>query len=234
MAYSVIILSSRALASFVSLTNLIAFLCAAGAVLVLIGWRVTGYSALAVGFALLLLFGLGPMSTLIFQPLAARFPDWQNHGGEPTGVIVLGGATDPSSEGADPWEHSSEAGRITAAARLAQQFPSARIVFSGGESFAAAGWLQGLGVSRDRIELEPQSRNTAENAAYTFALLQPKSGERWVLVTSDYHIPRAVGCFRAVGFHVEPYPVHGARRGERSFWAALRARFDRTDHAIHE
>ncbi len=35
----------------------------------------------------------------------------------------------------------------------------------------------------------------------------PKPGERWLLVTSAYHMPRAVGAFRKVGFEVEAYPV---------------------------
>jgi uncharacterized SAM-binding protein YcdF (DUF218 family) len=38
-------------------------------------------------------------------------------------------------------------------------------------------------------------------------LAAPKPGERWLLVTSAYHMPRAVGLFRKVGFAVEPYPV---------------------------
>src|SRR5262249_5963192 len=39
------------------------------------------------------------------------------------------------------------------------------------------------------------------------ALLKPKPSERWLLVTRALHMPRAVGCFRAAGFQVEPYPV---------------------------
>jgi len=55
--------------------------------------------------------------------------------------------------------------------------------------------------------LEGRSRTTAENAAFTKALVNPKLGERWLLVTSAAHMPRAVGCFRRVGFPVEAYPV---------------------------
>ena len=35
----------------------------------------------------------------------------------------------------------------------------------------------------------------------------PKSGERWLLVTSGYHMPRSIGAFRKAGFDVEAYPV---------------------------
>ena len=36
---------------------------------------------------------------------------------------------------------------------------------------------------------------------------QPKPGERWLLVTSAYHMPRSIGLFRKAGFAVEAYPV---------------------------
>ncbi len=67
--------------------------------------------------------------------------------------------------------------------------------------------LDSFGVPRERVMLENKSRNTAENAAFTKALVKPKPGERWLLVTSAQHMPRAVGCFRRVGFPVEAYPV---------------------------
>ena len=55
--------------------------------------------------------------------------------------------------------------------------------------------------------LERQSRNTYENAVFSKAMIAPKPGERWLLVTSAYHMPRSVGLFRKAGFPVEPYPV---------------------------
>ena len=79
--------------------------------------------------------------------------------------------------------------------------------------------------------LESRSRNAAENAAFTKELVKPKPGERWLLVTSAQHMPRAVGCFRRAGFPVEAYPV-GWRTGRHAdlgmpaaFGDAL-ARFD--------
>jgi hypothetical protein len=46
---------------------------------------------------------------------------------------------------------------------------------------------------------------------YSKQLAQPKQGERWLLVTSAYHMPRAIGCFRRAGFDVEAYPVNWRR-----------------------
>jgi uncharacterized SAM-binding protein YcdF (DUF218 family) len=67
--------------------------------------------------------------------------------------------------------------------------------------------FESFGFSRDRLIMERRSRNTEENAEFSKALVSPKSGERWLLVTSAHHMARSVGIFRKVGFAVEPYPV---------------------------
>jgi uncharacterized SAM-binding protein YcdF (DUF218 family) len=64
-----------------------------------------------------------------------------------------------------------------------------------------------------------QSRTTFEDALYSAALLKPKPSERWLLVTPAMHMPRAVGCFRAAGFQVEPYPIEFMTRGLSSRFA---------------
>jgi uncharacterized SAM-binding protein YcdF (DUF218 family) len=64
-----------------------------------------------------------------------------------------------------------------------------------------------LGVAPDRVLVEDRSRNTYENAVMSHDLVQPKAGETWLLLTSAWHMPRAVGCFRHTGWEVLPYPV---------------------------
>ena len=101
--------------------------------------------------------------------------------------------------------------------RLARRYPEARIVFTGGSGAIlrpgadAAGpvgrYLTDVGISPERIVLEDKSRNTHENALFTHDLVKPKAGERWLLVTSAYHMPRSVGIFRKAGFDVTAYPV---------------------------
>ena len=96
--------------------------------------------------------------------------------------------------------------------------------------------LEGLGILGDRVVLEPNSRNTAENAAFTKELVKPKPGELWLLVTSAQHMPRAVGCFRRVGFPVEAYPV-GWRTGRDGYLGSPSTFGDslaRFDSATHE
>ena len=53
-----------------------------------------------------------------------------------------------------------------------------------------------LGVPRDRIAFERQSRNTDENAVFTERLIAPEPGERWLLITSAMQMPHAIGTHR--------------------------------------
>jgi len=107
--------------------------------------------------------------------------------------------------------------RLLATAELARRYPEARILFSGGsgnlfaaddrDADAARPLLAALGVALDRVVFEDRSRNTHENAVESMRLARPKPGEVWLLVTSAFHMPRAVGCFRQAGWSVLAYPV---------------------------
>jgi uncharacterized SAM-binding protein YcdF (DUF218 family) len=137
--------------------------------------------------------------------------------------------------------------RITAAVELARRYPSARIIFSGGNSSLIYGGgveaaiavheFEALGIAHDRITAEEQSRNTIENAVFSRLIADPKPGERWLVVTSAYHMPRAMGVFRAAGFPVEAYPVDWRTRGPADAlqpFASLGDGLRRTDTAVRE
>lgn len=113
---------------------------------------------------------------------------------------------------------NDNAERVFAVAALARRYPEARIVLSGGagplvigqtlsESEIARRMLVDLGLPPERIEMEERSRTTFENATESRIAARPKAGETWLLVTSAYHMPRAVASFRAADFPVLPYPV---------------------------
>src|SRR5438309_3442724 len=136
---------------------------------------------------------------------------------------------------------------MTAIAELARRFPDARIVFSGGsgriiyagvsEASLAARLFESFGIAKERIALEDKSRDTDENGRFTKELVQPKPGERWLLVTSAHHMPRAVGVFRAAGFPVEAYPVDWRTRGAEDAlrpFASVGDGLRRSDTAVRE
>ena len=112
---------------------------------------------------------------------------------------------------------NADAGRVITLVKLARAYPKARIVYSSGDASLLANdlaeadflylLLDSFSVPRECVILESRSRNTVENAVFTKDIVKPKPGERWLLVTSAQHMPRAVGCFRQAGFPVEAYPV---------------------------
>ncbi len=164
--------------------------------------------------------GIAPLGDVLIQPLEARFqrPDLDRVGPSIAGIIVLGGGEDGHAMGAPQLAGLNEAAeRYIEAVALARRLPAARVVFSGGsgrlltveepEAQGAGRVFTALGIAKDRITLEAKSRDTHENALLTAQIVKPRPDERWLLVTSAWHMPRAIGCFRRAGFAVEAWPV---------------------------
>jgi uncharacterized SAM-binding protein YcdF (DUF218 family) len=186
--------------------------------------------ALAIGaVGLLLLAGLAPVGDWLIEPLEDRFPPAPADLAAPYGIIVLGGAIDPElGEVRHQVILADGAARLTEVVALSRRFPQARLVYTGGsnaltasdytEASDAAKLLTALGVDPARIELEKRSRNTDENARFTRDLVHPQASQVWLLVTSAYHMPRAMGLFRKAGFNVVAYPVDYRSHGGAGDW----------------
>ena len=178
---------------------------------------------------LLLLIAFLTTGQLLAVPLETRFPPPPPEFTPPDGIIVLGGyAGENASDlhGHVTFDYVAE--RLTAPIELKRRFPKARLVFTGGtrrfvftgaagtsrgsyypesESEMVRSFWQGVGLDEGDVLYEGKSRNTYENAVFTRDLVKPKAGERWLLVTSAIHMPRAVGVFRRAGFSIIAYPV---------------------------
>lgn len=191
----------------------------AGALLLATRFASLGRKLLVGSVVLLALCAFSPLGSWLLYPLESRFPPWDAGKGAPNGIVVLGGGIDTDSSVAHGTAvFSVSAGRIIAAAALAHRYPDALVLYSGGnanlvsddaakEADYAVEVFESLGISRDRVILERRSRNTFENAEFSKAIAAPKDGERWLLLTSAFHMPRSVGVFRKAGFAVEPYPT---------------------------
>ena len=180
-----------------------------------------GFLALAIGAA-----ALSPLPNWLLLPLEERFPD---HGGartvKPDGIVILGGGIDGAISAARPprLELIDAGDRFLEMIALARWFPEARLVYSGGSGEAFEGGISeaeevkrkaiAYGLDPARITFEPDSRNTWENALRTHDRVRPLPGERWLLVTSAFHMPRAMGAFRKAGFDPQAHPVDFRTRG---------------------
>jgi uncharacterized SAM-binding protein YcdF (DUF218 family) len=205
---------------------------------------------LTIGSLVILVIGGQPATVAAFLlPLEDRFPPWNAAGEPPAGIVVLGGAINTYiSAMRSEISLNPSASRLIATVELQRRYPMARIIFSGGnsnlifhgdsESKYAVRFLEALGVPTDRIMADAAARNTFENAVNARKLANPKPGERWLLVTSASHMPRAMGLFRAAGFAVEAYPVDYRSGGRRDLLTPpsvlVLSGFVRLDIAFHE
>jgi uncharacterized SAM-binding protein YcdF (DUF218 family) len=218
------------------------------ALLVISRWRRAAMGMLWLGLAVLGLLGFEALPHALLRPLENQYP-------VPTaavvdrhvGVVVLGGATQhPRSYQAHAQVPLGEAAeRMSVPVGLLRQHPKLALVFSGGEgrlwatgvteAELARAFYREQGVELARVTLEAGSRNTRENASQVVALLGARCQEPWLLVTSAWHMPRAVAEFESLGCRVTPYPVD-FRTGASTDWSeyALARSLMLWQTALHE
>jgi uncharacterized SAM-binding protein YcdF (DUF218 family) len=191
---------------------------AAGIALLWTPWRRAGRVLATLAFVVSLALGSSPLGSLALNALENRFPAPDTLPAKIDGIVVLGGDIDPRMMRLRNATPGADAQRQIAFADLARRYPDAKLVYSGGsgrlierddtDSDGAKKLLPMLGLDPTRVMFEDRSRNTWENAAFARELGQPKDGETWLLVTSAFHMPRSVGCFRMAGWkNLIPYPV---------------------------
>jgi uncharacterized SAM-binding protein YcdF (DUF218 family) len=239
---------SKVLGFFAVPSNLVISIGLLGLVLLATRFHRAGRRLAFASLVTLAVLGLSPVGNALMLPLEERFPPWDPGRGAPHGIIVLGGSISPDVSAARSEVALNEsAERMTVAATLAQRYPAARILFTGGngalmqdemaEAEFALRLFASFGIARGRILVEDRSRNTIENAVFSKRIAQAMPGERWLLVTTAYHMPRAVGAFRKVSFAVEPYPVDWRTNGRADLlrpFQAVSSGLQRTDTAVRE
>ena len=167
-------------------------------------------------FATSLLFY--PLGDKLIYPLEARFSKPEPLPVAIDGIIVLGGAAQLiQSANWGTMELGTAADRYIGAAILAKRYPSAPVIFSGGsgllgyqdlsrEGDIARSLLTVIGIDDNRLIIEQDARNTFENFLLLKPLLPDDAGT-YLLITSAYHMTRAVGIARKQHINVIPYPV---------------------------
>lgn len=129
--------------------------------------------------------------------------------------IVLGGITS-DKEPRDRVHTSGAADRVLHAVHLYREGKINKILVSGGsgkilqDSVTEAILLKRLllqsGIPEADILVEDASRNTHENALFSKSLLDEKApNQRYLLLTSAFHMRRASACFAKVGLPVGLY-----------------------------
>jgi uncharacterized SAM-binding protein YcdF (DUF218 family) len=219
---------SKAFWFFAQPFNFALFVLAAGLIATLLGRKRLAAVATLVATLVLAVCAWTSLGALLMHPLEERFHKPAELPEHVDGIVVLGGGL----EGAinlvrGGYEMNSGGDRFVEAVLLARRFPQAKILVSGGvgtvlaesegDADTAVRFLSAFGIPRERLIFEDRSRNTAENAAFSKQMVNPKPEENWLLVTSAFHMPRSVGLFRKVGFPVIPWPVDYRTTGQERF-----------------
>ncbi len=173
-----------------------------------------------VGWGLLLLVLLGWRAPP--DRLMHALETWHAPASQPpstyAGVVVLGGSFERASlQTGRSVQLNAQAERLTEAVALARAYPDLPIVFTGGcvdtgegcvaESALAQRFFTQMGLAPDRLRYESASRTTFENALFTAQLPGVDKTRPWLLLTSAWHMPRAMAAFRAQGWNVTPWPA---------------------------
>ncbi len=183
-------------------------------------WRAKPERRLAVRLTVLLAGLLWAVSTPLVGYLASwslerSYPPMQGFPEDAEAIVVLsGGLCVYDADGKNVELRTDTALRTIHGAELYHRAGRKPIVATGGKvspdtpgptlAEAMGKLLLELGVGPDDLVLETKSRTTYENALYTHEILAKRNVRRIVLVTSATHMPRALRCFRAVGFDVVP------------------------------
>lgn len=218
--------------------------------LLLSRWRRrTGTGLIWLALLVLLIQGWLPLPDAILRRLEAQYPapsastELQGY----AGIVVLGGALEPSYVWAGHGQPAlnERAERMTAALPLLQRAPHFRLLFTGGEgellgqgmseAERARIFYDSMGVPRERLLFESASRTTYENAILSAALPDVDKTRPWLLLTSAWHMPRAMAVFEKAGWNVTPWPVD-YRSGQETPWTqySLAKGANKWQVALHE
>lgn len=199
-----------------------------GLLLMFTRWKWTSRLAVLLSIGVLVVSAFTTLGYVLVRPLESAFQRPATAPASVSGIIILGGGMDSEiNEVRGGYEFNRSGDRFTEGLRLAELYPGARLAITGGigdidqagepEAVAAERFFLDFGIAKERLILESDSRNTEENAQLTKALVSPKPGETWLLVTSAFHMPRSIGVFRTAGFEVVPWPVDYRGAGNETF-----------------
>ncbi len=214
--------------------------------LIAMGIVAKGRSFAVLGLVLLLLFSLEPVANALERGLESTAARTYRPDVVYDAVILLGGLVDRASAPGEP-AYNDNVERLVVTYDLLRTKRARNVIISGGaldstvpnliEADVLAQQLAEWGIGRDRIAVEPRSRNTRENAVESWRIATEHGWSRLLLVTSAFHMTRAVGCFRAVGAAVDTLPVDYRAYDPAHFsgsWLPRAASLERSTMALRE
>jgi uncharacterized SAM-binding protein YcdF (DUF218 family) len=202
--------------------------------------------ATVLALAVLLVFAVEPVQHALNRWAEDGAPRTYRPDAVYDAVVVLGGMVDlPAMHRSGEVELDDHVDRVLTAYELVRSGRARNVLVSGGnadlrpgepaEADVLAGVLSRWGVPASQIVVEAKSLNTRENAIESARLAAAHGWRSLLLVTSAAHMPRALGCFRAVGLSPDTLPVdHRAVKGLGSGWLPRAQVLSRSTDVLRE
>lgn len=224
---------------------IIALIIAAAAALCrAIGRRPMAIKLTIVSAVVAYLSTIGPIGSALLAPLERMHPPLSSDPPPHVNYVVVLGSGYTPRNGIPVTAAIDYDGivRIVEGIRLMYQLQATKLVVSGGAPQRIASPAVGyaklareLGIPGESLILLDLPRNTASEAAEIVALLRDRP---FVLVTSAYHMPRAVRLVEAFGGRPIPAPT-GQRANESTHWSwravlPSSSGLRKTEQALHE
>lgn len=173
----------------------------------------------------IIVINVTPLGPWMIMELENRFPRPETLPADVDGIILLGGSFSlaETKERGEP-VFNMVGTRIYQFMELARKLPQAKLITTGNtlESEWTEKMLLDTGFARDRLIIDSDARRTEDHATFVKKLVEPLWGDKgkYLLVTSAFHMPRAVGVFRESGLNIIPYCVDYHAPGKMStlFW----------------
>ena len=230
--------TSKLLWVIVSPDNLFVILLSLSLILFLFHQQTKALILLSMLTFAVIMISVFPVGSWMFYPLERQFETNPPLPEKIDGIIILGGLVYPETSKAwQQLETNERHERLSEGIKLALKYPDARLVFTGGnagldreaptEAEFVEQHLKSYGIAAERILIEAEARNTAENASLTKRLVKPLKTENWILVTTAFHMPRAIGVFCKQDWSVIPYPVDHQTVPDKAYTPS----FDLISHA---
>lgn len=165
-----------------------------------------------------------PISNLLISRLEQQYAKLEQIPNDVRYILLLGGDKEKRA-----WE----------AVRLYQQMPEATIITSGysmydeqSEAFKTARLLMDAGVKKEHILMQSEAKDTEEEAQ---SIKKRMGSEPFLLVTSAYHMPRAMLLFQQEGLNSIAAPTDFNRPEEDGINSLFRSEhLEKTEQALHE
>lgn len=165
----------------------------------------------------ILIIAILPTGKLMLYYLESRQPHNITKFDDVDGILVLSGMENiQMTEEYDQFYLAGSGSRIIESIRLHKKYPNAKLIFSGGSgnyfskdvnSSVSQKFYNEFLLDTKKIIFESQSTNTYENIKNSIKLISPKGSEKWILITSAFHMQRSINTAAKFQWELTPYPV---------------------------